>query len=151
MWEKRESLCTVSRNIGFPGGSEDKEFACNTWDPSSVPGFGRSPGEGDGYPLQHSCLENPMNRGAWWASLCGSKKQIWLSDWAQWECKLIEPLWKTVWSCSKIKNRSTILSSNSTSEYLSKEHENTNSKRYCNPKFIAASFTGAKTWRQPRV
>ena len=49
---------------GFPGGSEVKVSACNAGDPSSIPGSGRSPGEGNGNPLQHSCLENPMNGGA---------------------------------------------------------------------------------------
>ena len=44
-----------------------KESTCNTGDPGSVPGSGRSPGEKNGYPLQYSCLENPMDRGAWWA------------------------------------------------------------------------------------
>ena len=50
-----------------PGGSDGKESACNEGDPSSIPGLRRSPGEGNGYPLQYSCLENPMDRGAWWA------------------------------------------------------------------------------------
>ena len=49
--------------MSFPGGSEDKESACNAGDPGSILGSGRSPGEGNGYPLQYSCLENPMNRG----------------------------------------------------------------------------------------
>ena len=47
--------------MGFPGGSDDKESACNAGDL----GLGRSPGEGKGYPLQYACLENPMDRGAW--------------------------------------------------------------------------------------
>ena len=50
---------------GFPGGSEVKESASNVGDPGSVPGLGRSPGEGNGNPLQYSCLENPMDGGAW--------------------------------------------------------------------------------------
>ena len=49
----------------FPGGSDDKVFACNAGDPDSIPGLGRSPGEGNGNPLRYSCLENPMERGAW--------------------------------------------------------------------------------------
>ena len=52
---------------GFPGGSEVKASACNVGDPGSIPGLGRSPGEGNGNPLQYSCLENPMDGGAWWA------------------------------------------------------------------------------------
>ena len=46
-----------------------KECACNAGDPGSMPGLGRSPGEGNGNPLQHSCLENPKERGAWWATV----------------------------------------------------------------------------------
>ena len=49
---------------GFPGGSDGKASACNAGDPGSIPGSGRSPGEGNGNPLQHSCLENPMDGGA---------------------------------------------------------------------------------------
>ena len=49
--------------LGFPGGSGNKEAAFNAGDPDSVPGLGRSPEEGDGYPLQYSCLENSMDRG----------------------------------------------------------------------------------------
>ena len=49
----------------FPGGSEVKASACNVGDPGSVPGSGRSPGEGNGNPLQYSCLENPMDGGTW--------------------------------------------------------------------------------------
>ena len=48
--------------FGFPGGSEDKASACNAGDPGLIPGLGRSPGEGNGNPLQYSCLENPMDR-----------------------------------------------------------------------------------------
>ena len=50
---------------GFPGGSDGKAFACNAGNPGSIPGPRRSPGEGNGNPLQHSCLENPMDGGAW--------------------------------------------------------------------------------------
>ena len=52
-------------NYGFPGGSDGKESACSIGDPGSIPGFGRSPGEWNGNPLQDSCLENSMDRGAW--------------------------------------------------------------------------------------
>ena len=55
----------------FPGGSDGKESACNAGDPASIPGWGRSPGEGNGNPLQSSCLENPMDRGAGWATVHG--------------------------------------------------------------------------------
>ena len=59
--------------LGLPGGSDGKESACNVGDPGLIPGSGRSPGEGNGYPLQYSCLENPMDRGAWWATVMGSQ------------------------------------------------------------------------------
>ena len=49
----------------FPGGSAGKESACNVGDLGLIPGLGRSPGEGNGNPLQYSCLENPMDRAAW--------------------------------------------------------------------------------------
>ena len=49
----------------FPGGSDGKASAYNVGDSVSIPGLGRSPGEGNGNPLQYSCLENPMDRGAW--------------------------------------------------------------------------------------
>ena len=55
----------------FPGGSDSKESACNAGDPGSIPGSGRSPGGGHGKPLQYSCLENPMDRGAWGAAVYG--------------------------------------------------------------------------------
>ena len=67
--------------MGFPGGSEVKASACNAGDLSSIPGSGRSAGEGNGNPLQYSCLENPMDGGAWWAAVHGvAKSQTRLSD-----------------------------------------------------------------------
>ena len=54
-----------SQYMGFPGGSEVKASASNVGDPGSIPGLGRSPGEGNGNPLWYSCLENPMDGGAW--------------------------------------------------------------------------------------
>ena len=51
----------------FPGGSDGEASACNVGDQGSVPRLGRSPGEGNGTPLQYACLENPMDRGVWWA------------------------------------------------------------------------------------
>ena len=56
---------------GFPGGSEGKVFACNAGNWASIPGSGRAPGVGNGNPLQYSCLENPMDRGAWKAIVHG--------------------------------------------------------------------------------
>ena len=60
--------------MGFPGGSDSKESACNAGDPGSIPASGRSPGGGLGNPLQYSCLENSMNRGAWRATVYGVAK-----------------------------------------------------------------------------
>ena len=62
---------------GFPGGCSGKEPACQfrrLRDKGSIPGSGRSPGEGHGNPLQYSCLENPMDRGSWWAAVHGVVK-----------------------------------------------------------------------------
>ena len=59
---------------GFPGGSVGKESDCNAGDPGSIPGLERSPGEGNSNPLQYSCLENPMDGGAWWATVHGVAK-----------------------------------------------------------------------------
>ena len=67
--------------LGFPGGSEGKESACNVGDLGSIPGSERSPGEGNGNPLQYSCLENSVGTGAWWATVFGvTKSWTGLSD-----------------------------------------------------------------------
>ena len=67
--------------MGFPGGSEVKASACNARDLGSIPESGRSPGEGNGNPLQNSCLENPMDGGAWWATVYRvAKHRTQLSD-----------------------------------------------------------------------
>ena len=63
----------ISSKMGFPGGS-DKESACNAGDQGSIPGLGRSPGEGKSNPFQYSCLENSMDLGARWASVHGVAK-----------------------------------------------------------------------------
>ena len=63
--------------MGFSGGASGKEPTCHAGDirdSGSLPGLGRSPGEGNGYPLQYSYLENPMNIGAWWATVHGVTK-----------------------------------------------------------------------------
>ena len=65
--------CDHLSNNGFPGSSDGKS-ACNSGDLGSVPGLGRFSGEGNGYPLQYSCLENSMDRGAWWAIVHGVTK-----------------------------------------------------------------------------
>ena len=71
-----EATQQQQQHIGrdFPGGSEGKESACNAGDMGSIPRSGRSPGEGHGNPFQYSCLENPMDRGAWWATVHGVAK-----------------------------------------------------------------------------
>ena len=68
--------------IGLPGGSDGQESTGSAGNPpGSTPGSGKSPGEGNGYPLQYSCLENSMDRGAWWAVVHGvTKSQTGLSD-----------------------------------------------------------------------
>ena len=64
-----------------PGGSDSKESACNVGDLGSIPALGRTPGERHGNPLQYSCLENPMDRGAWQAMVHGvAKSWMWLTD-----------------------------------------------------------------------
>ena len=66
---------------GFSGGWAVKNLPANTGDVGSIPGSGRSPGEGNGNSFQCSCLENPTDRGAWWATVHGAaKSQTWLSD-----------------------------------------------------------------------
>ena len=78
LFEKIHFLCFYQCSLwfsrGFPGGSDGKESACNAGDLGSIPGSGRSPGEGNGYPLQYSCLENSMYRGAHWDIVHGVAK-----------------------------------------------------------------------------
>ena len=67
--------------MDFPGGSDSKESACNTGDTGLIPGTGRSPEEGNGYPLQYSCTENSMDREDLWATVHGvAKSRTRLSD-----------------------------------------------------------------------
>ena len=54
-----------NHSFDFPGGSDDKVYACKAGDLGSIPGLGRSPGEGNGNPLQYACLENPMDEGGY--------------------------------------------------------------------------------------
>ena len=63
------SPLALKKLSGFPGGSDDKESACNSGDPGSIRGLGRSPGEGNGSPIQYSYLDNPMDRGTWRATV----------------------------------------------------------------------------------
>ena len=66
---KSLALIGIREVTGFPDGSDSEESACNVGDLGSIPGLGRFLGEGYGNPLQYSCLENPMDRGAWWATV----------------------------------------------------------------------------------
>ena len=74
-------MCFLAISMGFPGDSEVKVSACNVGDLGSIRGLGRSPGEGNGNPFQYSCLENPMDGGAWWVTVHRvTKSQTQLSD-----------------------------------------------------------------------
>ena len=68
---ERSKFDTLKILIGFPCSSVGKESACSAGDPGSIPRSGRSPGGGNGNPLQYSCLENPLDRGTWWATVHG--------------------------------------------------------------------------------
>ena len=71
-----------SMGWGKASGSDGEESACSAGDLGLIPGSGRSPGKGHGNPLQYSCLENSMDRRAWWATVHGvTKSQTWLGDW----------------------------------------------------------------------
>ena len=70
------NMCIPMADSIFPIGSAGKESACNTGDASLIPGSGRSPGEGNGSPLQSSCLKNLMGRGAWRATVYGVPKSL---------------------------------------------------------------------------
>ena len=70
MWVHLKTELCISQS----GGSEVKASACNAGDLGSIPGSGRSPGEGNVSPLQYSCLENPMDGGAWWTEAMGSQR-----------------------------------------------------------------------------
>ena len=69
-------IILLQSRLGFPGGSGSKESACIAGDLSSMPGSGRSPGEGNSNPLQYYCLENPMDRGALWATVHGWQRVV---------------------------------------------------------------------------
>ena len=85
-WQSlREKHLSITTDIAlrFSKWLSGKESACQTGDLGSIPGLGRSPGKGNGSPLQYSCLENPMDRKAWWATVHGvPKSQTWL-NWAR--------------------------------------------------------------------
>ena len=72
--DRNSFLCQHVLDQLFPGNSVGKESACSAEDPGSIPGSGRSPGEGNGKPLQYPCLDNLMDRGAWLAAVHGVTK-----------------------------------------------------------------------------
>ena len=97
------SACLIfyqDNSLGFPGDSDSKACADNAGDPGSIPGLEISPGEGNGKPLQCSCLENSMDEGAWWATVHGvAKSWTGLSDFAS--PSLTCPCVKATWdSCT---------------------------------------------------
>ena len=73
---KQESNDVINNKTGFPGGSVVRNLPVNAGDMGSIPGLGRCLGEGNDYPLQYSCLKNPMDRGAWWALVHGVPKDV---------------------------------------------------------------------------
>ena len=78
--QQPDLACTLFLFLSFPGGSDGKESAWNAGDPGSIPGLGRSPGEGNGCPLQYSCLENSTDRGAWRTTVHGVAKSQTLTE-----------------------------------------------------------------------
>ena len=91
----------------FPGGSDGKESACNAGDPCSIAGSGRCPGEGNGNPLQYSCLENPTDRAAWRATAHEvTKSQTQLSDLTFFSSQCFNSVMSTgcLWTVTKPKS-----------------------------------------------
>ena len=89
---------------GFPDDSDGKKSACNAEDPGSFPGLGRSPGEQNGYRLQYSFLESPMDRGAWWATSHAVTSQTWLSTLSTWGVNGKDRIWAQVCLDSRSQN-----------------------------------------------
>ena len=79
MNDMAQAVCLEQYPVGCPGGSDSKEPACKAGDLGLIPGLDRFPGEGNGYPLQYSCLENPTHRGTWGLQSMASQSQTWLS------------------------------------------------------------------------
>ena len=82
--------------LNFPGSSKSKTSAYNAGDPGSIPGWGRSPGEGNGNPLQHSCLENPMGGGAWQATVRGVAESVTTEHFTFTHSSILA--WRTPWT-----------------------------------------------------
>ena len=90
LWNNSQRSCLqIHSPLGFPSGSNGKKSAYNVGDLDSIPGLGRPPGEENGNPLQYSCLENPMNGGAWSTTVHGvAKSQTRLSDFSLLEARI---------------------------------------------------------------
>ena len=89
------SLCPPQpppTDFAFPSGLNGKESVCSAGDPSLIPGLGRCPGEGNGNPFQYSCMENPMDRGAWWPTVHGMEKSWTWFEWLTHSLKIISVL-----------------------------------------------------------
>ena len=82
----------VITHVYFPGVSDGNESACNAGDPGSIPGLRRSPGEGNGHPLQCSCLEKSLERGAWWDTSVGSRR-VGMAEWLHYHTRLCRQTW----------------------------------------------------------
>ena len=93
---------------------------CNTWDPGSIPGLERSPGEGNGNPLQSSCLETSMDRGAWWVTVHGDPKELDMTEWPTLSFSLSWGMWDLIpWPWSE--PRTPALGAQSLSQGTSRE------------------------------
>ena len=84
---------SLLRHSGFPSGSDGKESACNARDRGSIPGLERFPGEGNGYPLQYSCLENSIDREAWLAIV----HVVFGGSGGQWKAGEVQEEWSSLW------------------------------------------------------
>ena len=87
-WSNLAAAAAAYCTSGFPSGSDGKASVCNAGDPGSIPGLGRSPGEGNGSPLQYSCLENPMDRGALVGYRPWGRKESETTKWLQFQISL---------------------------------------------------------------
>ena len=85
-WERTDIHTCIAESLGYtPSGSDGKESAYNARDLGSIPGLDKSPGEGNGYPLQYSCMENSMDRESWWATVHGITRELDMTE--QWTHK----------------------------------------------------------------
>ena len=98
----KEKIATGFQMCGFPCSSVGKESACSAEDLGLIPGLGRSPGEGNGNSLQYPCLENLMDRGAWWAAVHGVAK-----SWARLNDEHNEKNSRKVAEIRKLKKKTT--------------------------------------------